>query len=678
MKFTKFFFFGSLALSYADTPLIVVGEISKDVDPIDSIQIAEQLVAATPGGASVISAEDSIVGTGYNTQEILSFTPGVYAKAGSVPLDARLSVRGGGATRRFGTRGVTLLIDGVPANIADGSYYSRGYDGSNISYIETFRGANGLAKGGQSLGGTINFAQKNGITDPGLSIFAEAGSFNLFRSGVSYGYSEGKVDAYINVSRGESEGFRDFQGWQQDFINFNVGYQWNDNASTRLYFTNVNSDVQLGSSLSFAQFEENPTFTENTEQTDRDINLNRIAQKTSLTFDNTEALFYTFYQRTDLDHLTTVRTFLGLPNLIDLESDDVGTGLRTKSTYEDITFRTDSALTYGVLDNQGINGFSGGQEDTEDSFLNLKLYGELEYYFSDQFSLFTGLGFISATRQREVGSGDLAGNADFDETYNEFLPRLGVLYQYNEALSLYANYSRNFEAPASSEASTAADLGTTAVGSTADSFEIGTRLDGEKIKGEFSAFYNIVNNEFLNEVNTSVASSTINGDAIYSGIELAGSAALWGDGFNSTGLFLDVNYIYSNYFFTNGNDGGVNLEGNNVPGLPEHALNLRLKYQHEKGHELAFTMEAATGLFYDYENSDTPTNPQSPEYAIFHLTGKYQVTEQLNLYGGVRNLFDQNFINNVTVEGGTDFAGVFDGYSPGDGVNYFVGAKVSF
>ena len=681
MKFTKYILIGSLTLSYADEPVYVYG--SND-DPIDSQVRAEEAAKSTPGGASVISAEESIAGTGYNTQEILTFTPGVYAKAGSVQLDARLAVRGGGATRRFGTRGTTLLIDGVPANIADGSYYSRGYDGSNIDFIEVYRGANGLAFGGQSLGGTINFAQKNGKTDPGLTVFAEGGSFDLLRVGASYGYSEGKLDAFINVSRGQSDGFRDFQGFEQNFTNVNLGYEWNDRVSTRIYYTNVDSDVDLGSTLSFAQFEEDPTFTENTEQTDRNIHLNRIAQKTSLSFGDTEGLFYSFYQRTDLDHLTTIQTFLGRPNLIDFDSDDFGLGFRSTTEFDSFILRTDSSWTYGELANQGINGFGGGfggtgQEDTEDTASNIKVYGELEYQFNDQLSFFTGLGFQSAFRDREVGADDEAGNIDFSETYNEFLPRVGIIYSPNENLSLYANYSRNFEAPASVEANTAAQENLVAIPSVADSFEIGSRYDSDRVKGELSVYYSIVNDEFLNEVNTNIPSSTINADAVYSGVELAGSIALLGDGFGSTGLFLDINYLYNNFFFTSGNDGGVDLDGNTVPGLPEHALNARLKYQHENGHELALTLETSSELYYDYENSESDLNPLAPSYAIFHLTGKYQVTEYLSLYGGVRNLFDEEFINSVIVEGGVDFStGEFSGYSPGDGINYFVGAKLTF
>jgi len=181
----------SIATAQDSSPIIVTGS---SPDTVDSFELALEQISDTPGGASVISAEQSATGNAYNTKEILAFTPGVYARETSVPLDTRLSVRGGGATRSFGSRGITLLIDGIPSNISDGSFFTRGYDGSNIDYIEVFRGANGLARGGQSLGGSINFAQKNGRTAEGLTAFVEAGSFNLFRTGLSYGVNEGPVD----------------------------------------------------------------------------------------------------------------------------------------------------------------------------------------------------------------------------------------------------------------------------------------------------------------------------------------------------------------------------------------------------------------------------------------------------------------------------------------------------
>ncbi len=662
----------STGLMCAQEPITIESEIT---DAIDGQGQAKRLTESTPGGASVLSIEESSSGNAYNTAEILTFTPGIYAKAGAVPLDARLSSRGGGATRRFGSRGVTLLIDGVPANIADGSYYSRGYDGSNISYVETYRGANGLARGSQSLGGSINFAQKNGITDPGNSIFVEAGSYDLIRTGITSDYREGKVDAFFNYSHGEADGYRDYQGWEQTFFNANVGYQWNETTASRFYLLHVNSDVELGSSLSFKDFKERPRFTQNNEGENRDLNITRLAQKTTFTVGSTSGEWHAFYQRTDFDHLIDPDTFRpGLtPNLIDYESDDFGLGLRTSTEYTHFTLRTDHAFTFGILDNKSIEGFAPvtGQEDTEDTFSNLKLYGELEYFISPKLSVFGGLGFVHATREREVGPLDVTLNQEFDESYSEFLPRFGLIYQLSDAIAIYGNYSRGFEAPATSEASSAAPQAAKAI--TSDTFEIGARSEASRAKGELSAFYSLVDNEFTNE------GDERNADAVYSGLELGGSLDLLDKGFGNTGLFLDLNYIYSRYFFTSGVDQGQSLDGNTIPGLPKHSLNLRLKFQHEKGHEVALTLEAASGLFYDYLNTDTSQNPKSPGYGIVHLTTKYQVNDSLSLSAGIRNLFDRNYVSTVTIENGFSFpSGDYSGYSPGDGINFFAGAKLKF
>src|SRR3546814_7315090 len=53
-------------------------------------------------------------------------------------------------------RGVSLLVDGIPINLADGSGDFQEIDPLMLSHLEVWRGANALRFGASGLGGAIN------------------------------------------------------------------------------------------------------------------------------------------------------------------------------------------------------------------------------------------------------------------------------------------------------------------------------------------------------------------------------------------------------------------------------------------------------------------------------------------------------------------------------------------
>src|SRR3546814_2885865 len=73
--------------------------------------------------------------------------------------DARISVRGSGLSRAYGARGISLLLDGVPMNTADGLVDFFEVDPSAYRYVEVFKGGNALRFGANALGGAINLVR---------------------------------------------------------------------------------------------------------------------------------------------------------------------------------------------------------------------------------------------------------------------------------------------------------------------------------------------------------------------------------------------------------------------------------------------------------------------------------------------------------------------------------------
>ena len=76
--------------------------------------------------------------------------------------EIRLSICGSGISRGFHMRGLTLLQDGIPMNLADDNGDFQELDPSVLSHLEVYRGANAFRFGGTTLGGAIN-----GVTPTG-------------------------------------------------------------------------------------------------------------------------------------------------------------------------------------------------------------------------------------------------------------------------------------------------------------------------------------------------------------------------------------------------------------------------------------------------------------------------------------------------------------------------------
>jgi len=344
---------------------VVVTAAAHDEIRIDSLDQVQQRVNRVPGGASVIDLNTEILGQIVTTADVFRFEPGVYAQSGSVPNDARISVRGSGLTRRFGNRGLTLLIDGIPANNVDGSFYTRAYDRQNIEYVSVYRGANGLPYGGTQLGGAIDFVQKNGRTAPGFSATGEYGTYESARANVSYGFHEGAVDGFGSVSWAESDGYRDHQSWRDFHGNANLGIQWAEQAITRFYFLYNESKADLASGLRKQLALNDPRRSRNSSVEDRDLATLRVSQKTVFQVEDTEFLFYSYYQNLDFDHTTSVNP----TNLIDFDTDEFGFGVRTETKYD----------MFGLEHNLRVNsGFNWGQNEvggTSRRFVGFPTFG---------------------------------------------------------------------------------------------------------------------------------------------------------------------------------------------------------------------------------------------------------------------------------------------------------------
>ena len=369
-------------------PILVRDKAEKSLT-VPSIERAEREMRAIPGGAEVVDPKTYETGRAANLSDALGYAPGVFVQPRFGADEARIAIRGSGLQRTFHGRGIIVLQDGVPLNLADGSFDMQAVEPLGMQYIEVFRGANALQYGATTLGGAINFVTPTGYTSDLARVRAELGSFGYYKAFGSSGGVTGNFDYNVSASYSAQDGYRDWAQQENARLFANMGWRINADLETRVYFTALNSDSQLPGALTKTQANTNPQQANAGNlfgQQKRDFPLYRIANKTSYRLGEGVLEASAFYSYKDLWH--------PIFQVIDQESNDYGIGLR---------YVTDATLAghqnhfvvglipqWGTVNDnrfvnvQGTAGARTGQARQESS--NTVLYAENSFNFTAQWA----------------------------------------------------------------------------------------------------------------------------------------------------------------------------------------------------------------------------------------------------------------------------------------------------
>lgn len=144
---------------------------------------AEQQIGKIPAAMTVVDTQEVLRGQQMtNVNEILKRVPGVAMR---VHLDGSTravpSIRGAGAQNTFGSRGVRILVDGIPKNNAGGSAQDFiNVDLASVQRVEVVRGPASALYGNQA-GGVINFITEEGSPVPFVQFQQTVGGFGLLK-----------------------------------------------------------------------------------------------------------------------------------------------------------------------------------------------------------------------------------------------------------------------------------------------------------------------------------------------------------------------------------------------------------------------------------------------------------------------------------------------------------------
>jgi iron complex outermembrane receptor protein len=629
------------------------------------INTAKERLNKIAGGANVVDGESYRQGRVSNLQDALGYSPGVFVQPRFGSDEARLSIRGSGLQRTFHMRGINLLQDGIPVNLADGGGDFQSLDPLNYSYMEVYRGANALQYGGTTLGGAINFISPTGYTAPKYQLRMEGGSYGYLRAQASIADVKDKVDYFLSYTHTEQDGFRDHAQQNNHRASGNIGIKINDQLETRFFAGYVDTKSKLPGSLSWQQTMNTPrAYTQPALNQARDFQSWRIGNKTTYTFGKNRLEANAFYAYKDLNHPIFM--------VIDQVNHDYGGGLRFVS--EEELFGHKNIFTAGILMQNNdtrdrryvnINGRTRGlpvNAYNQNAF-NLTLYVEDQFYILPKLAtVFGGSWTYSKRKSNDL----LTPRTSFDTAYDKITPKVGLRYEIDDNTQVFANYSQSFEPPSFGEL-TGGQLVTKVHDQSGHTLEIGTRgkLANLGMEWDMAYYHGWIKNEMLSlSDGNGQPLGTVSANAtIHQGIELGLT-----NHFLDNHLTLQQAYMWNDFRF----DGDKVFKNNRLAGVPEHFYRANLVYNWNEGFYLGPNVEWSPSR-YAVDHANTVF---ADGYAIFGVKAGYNLKKYgLDLFVEGRNLSDKRYAASTGVA--DNLRGNYNAlqFMPGDGTTVYGGIQ---
>ena len=674
----------------------------------------------------ILKSKD-IEGKGYTSvSEVLDSIPGVNIKEGAHPA---IDLRGQGFQKAKAT--VQLLVDGIPANMLDTSHQNVPINVVNIDEIERIEvipGGGAVLYGSGTSGGVINIITKkykNKNIRGGIGY--QISSFRNNKFDVSTGTSVGNFDFDVNYSKNRKYGYRDYDFTNSDYFSGRINYNINKTDNIVFKYSGYRSKYTYPASLTETQM--NKDRRQSGLGSDDKNDNNKIKKdEFSLTYNskitsNNDLNVVAFYQKTEIpsesisdgtgmykgvlagqvaglssalrnpslpasarlamtNRLNALMTQLRSPSRVDFSS---------HSNFEDrkISIKAKDKYTY---DNSGSNIIIG-LGYTDDNMIRaskMELVGKMKLVDThmdltkktfESFALNTykvnNFEFIQGLRYEKSKFDGSRRNLDDVSTVkrdmNNWAGTLAVNHLYSDTGNVYLKYERAFTSPSPSQLSDK-------VRTSSGAFDYVTN----NLKSEKTNQFEVGWNDYL-------LGSLLSADIYYSETkdEIAtifdGGRAHPTNGFKTTnlgktrryGFDLSAEQKLENFTFKESysfvktkilKDNDKNIEGKEIAEVPNHKLLLSVDYNISSKFTVGAEYEYKAAAFVDNANKYGKDKAKS----VFNLRANYQVSDSLDIYAGVDNVFGAKYYNSVTLSSGDRL------YDPAPRTTYYTGFKYKF
>lgn len=670
----------------ATLPTIAVTAAPAGSLTVPGVAQERRAVDQTVGSVGFVDSE-SYKGRFSNTlRDVLENTPGVFVET-RYGQELRLSIRGSGIARSYHLRGIELLQDGIPENLADGSgdYYQ--IDPLAARAVEVYKGGNGLAYGSSTLGGAIDFVTPTAYTALAPDIVRlEGGTFGTVRlNGQISRVLGGGFDALGNLTLTHSDGYRQRSRQDASQLNANLGYRISSNAETRFYVGDYIVAQQLPGTLTLGDALNRPTLAAASAvqgNQSRETWTERVANRTTVRLAVGQLDVDTWFIHKSLFH--------PIFQVIDQDGVTYGVGGRYTGSFRVAGFRDEiiaGARYFGgnntALQYVNVQGSRGAQTlNSRQNAFNYEAYAENRFFLLPTVALMTGVKLLRNERDYVDEGGGLAssrGYTSLQRSYDGLNPKVGVLWEPRRDVQVFADLTRSQDVPDFTDLVQTQVNGNTGFvplqAQHAWTVEVGTRGRYDRFTWDATLFRALIRGQLLqfNTVPNLIPASTFNaGRTVNQGIELAVGADLARD---LTGRGAgDRLTVFQAWTYNDAKFRGDRQYGDNkIAGLPPHVLRTVLTYARHDGFYVSPAVDwVPVGAYADYANT-----LQVPAYATFGVQAGMDFPNGLSLFLDARNLNGKRYVSDLgtVTDARTASTAVF---YPGNGRSVYVGGRAAF
>lgn len=612
--------------------------------------------------------------------EALAGVPGLFFQnRHNFAQDLRIAIRGFGARADFGIRGIRLIADDIPLTLPDGQGSVDALDLGSAESIEVIRGPFSAVYGAAS-GGVILIRSETGPPEPFLSARLNLGSHDYAQGQFKAGGQNGAFNYMANLSHTTLDGYRAHAGTKNTLLNANMRYQIDD--ATRL--------TVIVNAVDSPQADDPGGLTAAEVAADR-----RQAAPRNLQFDAGESLDQQSAGAALQRDLANGSELLMRGHLVQRDFEnrlpfDINANGQGGSVKLDRAFyglgghwsmplggearlvvgaeygaQRDHRLRYS--NDLGVRGALTTDQDEDVS--NYAAFAELRWPLAGDFAFTAGARFDRIDYEIRDRLG-LGGSGDTD--FAAFSPMAGITWTVSPSATVYANLSRAFDPPATTElANPEAPTGFNRdlKEQTAMNYEVGLKGEaGEGLRYELAAFHIDVEDVIVPfELEGSGQTFYENaGTANHDGIEASVSMDIL------EGLAASLSYSWSDFTFGTfqGVDGQI-YDGNRIPGIPRSLLQAGLRWEPRENVNLALDVIHASSFFADNANT-----VEAGDYTVADLRFEYRHRGsrlEIAPFAGINNLFDELYEGNIRINAA--FGRYFE---PAPERNVYVGVELRF
>ncbi|RYG20065.1 MAG: TonB-dependent receptor [Chitinophagaceae bacterium] len=555
---------------------------------LDSVVISaygSKSLMATPAAINKINAAQLQRYANTNILQAVNATPGVRMEERSLG-SYRLNIRGSSVRSPYGVRNVKIYYDHIPFTAPGGNSMLNMLGFYNIGGLEVIKGP-GSSLYGAGSGGVVLFEAPT----INLSTNAEA-SFNVGSYGaLNYNVKLQLPKHVFSYEDVRSDGYREHTQMSRRVASYQTHLSTFTRGQLSLYFIYSDLSYQTPGALTLAEYQANPRQARPTVGANQgailaNANIHQEAALLALThrysfsskWSNTTSLYGFYnetenpaiqnYERKKEPHFGGRTTFIyGIENFSVHFGGEFQKGDFTSKTYRNLQ------------GNRGLN-----LTDDELDLQQWMVFAQLNYQANKWlFTLGASTNYLQLDFLRSSEKPNIAAKKTFS---GELQPRFAVLYKANDNLSLYANVTKGFSPPASSEIF--ADNSSYNLDLAAENgwnLEPGLRwqLFNQRLLLDASYFNMLLSNAIVTRRDAGGANYYLNaGKTKQQGVEANLSYRLLADE-KPLSVLLQAAYAYHDFKYDDFVQIEQNFSGNQLPGVAPHNYTLMMDVKHQHG-----------------------------------------------------------------------------------------------